>query len=364
MKIALVHDFLIQDGGAENVLEAMQEIWPGSPTYTLFFDPEKIPRFATSDIRTSFLQRLPAATSKYQWYILLMPTATERYDLSEFDVVISSSSAFSKGVIIRDDAIHICYCHTPTRYLWSDTNSYVNALKLPRIIKSMIPPMLSYLRVWDRQAADRVDHFIANSKTVERRIKKYYRRESTVIHPPVDTHKFHISTDPKTYFLTGGRLVPYKRFDLILNACNQTGLPLKIFGTGPMYDELKRRASANIELLGRVSEQELATLYANAKAFLHPHEEDFGITPVESMASGRPVIAWPKGGACETIIEGVTGQFLEEQTWEELADQLIRFDESSYDPTTIRTHAITFSTQRFQDELRAFVAHKAHEHFG
>lgn len=355
MKIALVHDFLMQDGGAENVLEAMQEVWPQAPTYTLFFDPKKVPRFEGRDIRTSFLQQALGVSSRYQWYLPLMPTATERYDLSAFDVIISSSSAFSKGVIVPEGAVHICYCHTPTRYLWTDANSYVDSLRLPRPIRALIHPLLSHLRVWDAQAANRVDHFIANSQTVQKRIAKYYRKPSVIIHPPVDTHHFAISEHPKTYFLTGGRLVAYKQFDLIIEAANQTGLPLKIFGTGPLFEEFKARAASNVELLGRVSDAELVDLYSGAKAFLHPHIEDFGITPVESMAAGRPVIAWPQGGATETIIEGVTGQFLSEQTWEELADQMIRFDAEKWDPNVIRAHAQTFSRARFKQELKELV---------
>lgn len=351
MKIALVHDYLIQDGGAEKVLDVMQEIWPEAPTYALFFDPKKLPAFTGRDIRTSFLQKMPLALKKYQWYITLMPTATEHYDLSDYDIVVSSTSAFAKGVITRPGAIHICYCHTPTRYLWSDTHSYVEELRVPNFIKALLPPVLSRLRVWDKQAADRVDHFVANSETVRRRIQKYYRKDAHVIFPPVDTHRFHISPRPKTYFLTGGRLVAYKRFDLVVDACNKTGIPLKLFGSGPVETDLRRQAKSNVEFLGKVSDDTLRELYADALAFIHPQEEDFGITPVESMASGRPVIAYRKGGATETVVEGVSGEFLETQTWEELADHLIRFDTHRYDPHRIKTHAEQFSRQRFKREL-------------
>jgi glycosyltransferase involved in cell wall biosynthesis len=356
MKLALVHDYLVQDGGAEKVLGVMQEIWPQAPTYTLFFDPKKLPAFEGRDIRTSFLQQMPLALKKYQWYITLMPTATEHYDLSDYDVVVSSTSAFAKGVLTRPGTIHICYCHTPTRYLWSDTHSYVEELHVPRFIKSMLPPVLSRLRVWDKQAADRVDHFIANSQTVRERIKKYYRKDARVIFPPVDTHRFHISLRPKTYFLTGGRLVAYKRFDLVINACNKTGIPLKIFGSGPIQDDLRRQAKSNVEFLGKVNSDVLHDLYANALAFIHPQEEDFGITPIESMAAGRPVIAYRKGGAVETVVEELTGEFIDTQTWEELADHLIRFNETRYDPRAIKTHAEKFSRERFMNELRDFVS--------
>ncbi len=355
MKLALVHDYLVQDGGAERVLQALQEIWPEAPTFTLFFDPDRLPAFRGRDIRTSFLQRAPLIKTKYQMYVALMPTAVEHLDLTDYDVVLSNTSAFAKGVIVRRDALHLCYCHTPTRYLWSDTHSYVQELRLPRMAKSLLLPILSYLRLWDRQAAERVDAFIANSKTVEERIKKYYRRESRVIHPPVEVDRFFVSPEPKRYFLAGGRLVAYKRFDVIIEAANRTGLPVKIFGTGPIEEELRRRAKPNIEFLGKVSDEERARLYANAKAYIHPQEEDFGITAVESMASGRPVLAYRKGGATETVIDGVTGQFLDEQSWEELADAMIRFEDGRWDPARIRAHAETFHQRQFQRAIKLFV---------
>jgi len=353
--IALVHDYLSQDGGAEKVLEVLQDIWPLAPTFVLFADFKRIPRFKGKDIRTSFLQKAPLIKSKFQWYLPLMATATESYDLSPFDIVISDTSAFAKGVLTRHDALHLCYCHTPTRYLWSDTHSYIEELRVPRFIKSALPLFLSLLRIWDRQAANRVDVFIANSQTVQARIKKYYGRDSIVIPPPVDTDRFFISDKPKTFFLTGGRLVAYKRYDLVIEACNRTGLPLKIFGTGPVEASLRRQAKKNIEFVGRVSMEEQANLYANAKAFIHPQEEDFGITPIESMASGRPVIAYNKGGATETVIEGLSGELFDEQSWEELADHLIRFDEQRYDSQKIRAHALTYSKEMFEKRLQEYV---------
>ncbi|MFA6131937.1 MAG: glycosyltransferase [Patescibacteria group bacterium] len=359
MKLALVHDHLIQDGGAEKVLRVMQDIWPKAPTYALFYDKNNFPDFQEKEIRTSFLQKLPLALKKYQWYIGLMPAATEGHNLSEFDVVVSSSSAFSKGVITRPDAKHICYCHTPTRYLWSDTHSYVAELRAPKILKMFLPPVLSRLRSWDQIAAQRVDLFVANSKTVQERIKKYYGRDSVVIHPPVETEKFSISHEPKKYFLVGGRLVPYKRYDLIVEAFNRTGLPLKIFGTGPMEADLKKQAKGNIEFLGRISDEERAKLYSGCLAFLHPQEEDFGITAVEAMAAGRPVIALKKGGATETVVEGVTGEFFEEQIWEELADRVLRFDETKYNPEVIKAHAEKFGVEQFKQQMRHLVERMA-----
>jgi len=359
MKLALVHDYLKQDGGAEKVLSVLQDMWPDAPTFTLFYDPSKLPQFRGKDIRTSFLQRAPFIQSRFQWYLTLMPTATEHYRFDGFDTVVSSTSAFAKGIIVPPGTKHICYCHTPTRFLWTDTLSYVEELRVPRFIKMLLPPFLSLLRMWDRLAADRVDVFIANSETVQQRIKKYYNRDSVIIHPPVDTKRFKISDKPKTYFLAGGRLVAYKRFDLVVEACNRTGIKLKIFGTGPVLNDLKKMARPNVEFLGRVSDADLPALFANAKAFINPQEEDFGITPVESMAAGRPVIAFKKGGATETVIDGVTGELFEEQSWEELADHLIRFDDKKFDPVAIKAHAEKFGQERFVREMRGIVEGKS-----
>lgn len=363
MKVALVHDHLTQSGGAERVLEAMQAIWPQAPTFTLLYD-EQIMRdsFGHKDIRPSFLQRLPLALKKPRWFLPLMTTATERYDLSDFDVIVSSSSAFSKGIIAPAEALHICYCHTPTRYLWSDTHSYVDELAAPGLVKRFLPPLLTQLRTWDRLAADRVDFFVANSQTVARRIKKYYRRESEVIHPPVDIDKFNISNGLKEYYLIGGRLVSYKRYDLVVEAFNKLGLPLKIFGSGPMEKALRQQAADNIEFLGRVSNEERARLFAGAIAFLHPQEEDFGITPVESMASGRPVIAYRRGGAIETVLDGETGTLFDEQSWQEIADTVIHFRVDQFAPDKIRRHAETFSTKNFHRALHDYVAERWAEH--
>lgn len=356
MRIALVHDYLVQDGGAERVLRAFQETWPEAPTYALLFDPKRMsPHFRLKDVRTSFLQRVPFATRAYKWLMPAMPVATESYDLSNYDVVLSSTSAFAKGVLTRPDTLHVCYCHTPTRYLWSDTHDYLRDAGVPWILRGAAQSALSAIRTWDRLAADRVDRFIANSETVRRRIAKYYRRESDVINPPVDVSAFRLGRGEGGYWLAGGRLVGYKRFDLIVQAFNRLGLPLKIFGVGPELRKLRRLANKNIEFLGRVREDEKADLYAGAIAYLHPQEEDFGITAIEAMASGRPVIAYRRGGAVETVVEGVTGKFIDEQNWEALADAVIRFDHSDYHPETIREHARHFDGESFKSRIRRYV---------
>lgn len=356
MKLALVHDHLMQEGGAEKVLRAFKDVYGDAPTFTLLYDPKRMSDDLSAwDVRTSFLQRIPLLNRRYRWLLPLMPAATESYDLADFDVVLSSSSAFAKGVITRPGTTHICYCHTPTRYLWSDTHSYVEELSANRIVKALLPMALHKLRVWDRMSADRVDHFIANSKTVAERIRKYYDRDSEVIYPPVETSKFRIAKEKEDYFLAGGRLVPYKRFDLIIRAFNRTGLPLVIFGDGPLFDEYVRMAKPNIKFAGRVSDERKAELYAKARAFINPQEEDFGITAVEAMAAGTPVIAYRAGGAMETVVEGVTGEFFDEQEWEDLAATLIRFDDAKFDPQAIRTHAMSFDIEVFKKKILNFV---------
>lgn len=363
MKLALVHDYLIQDGGAEKVLTEFHRVFPDAPTYALLYDENKVdPAYKRRVVHTSFLQKVPWALKKYQWLLPLMPMATETYDLAPYDVVLSSSSAFSKGIITKPDSLHICYCHTPTRYLWSDAVSYVAELRVPGFIKALLPPFLSRLRMWDKQAAERVDLFIANSEAVRRRIKKYYHRDALVIYPPVDVNAFSISLNPKTYFLAGGRLVSYKRYDLIIEACNRLKLPLKIFGSGPVLEELKAMAGPTVEFLGRVSEEEKAKLYADCIAFVNPQEEDFGITPIEAMASGRPVIAYNRGGVTESVIEGVNGTFFDEQNWETLADTMFRFDHNKFHPELIRESVMRFSVENFHEQITQVVERAWEKH--
>lgn len=360
MKIALVHDYLSQHGGAEQVLIALHRLYPAAPIFVLFAQREKFPELATADIHESFLARLPFIHTHYQWYLPLMPLATEHHDLSEFDVVISSTSAFAKGIITHVGATHICYCHTPTRYLWSDTHSYVEELPQNRLVKWAVPPMLSLLRVWDRIAASRVDIFIANSHTVRERIKKYYGRDSIVVYPAIDVERFTITTHPVSdYYLAGGRLVAYKKFDWIVEACTRLNVPLKIFGDGPVRTQLQKIAGPTIEFLGRVTPEQQATLYARCKAFIQPQVEDFGMTAVEAMAAGRPVIALPRGGATETVIDGVTGLFMRYEGWEGVLDALLRFEEKKFDPPTIAAHAQQFSRERFNERIAAVVARAA-----
>ena len=359
MRIALVHDYLIQDGGAERVLQTFHEVWPDAPVFVLLHDRRKMPAFNDWDVRPSFLQNLPFALRKFKYLLPLMPAATESYQLGDFDAVLSSTSAFAKGVITQPGTTHVCYCHTPTRYLWSDTHTYVKE-QLPSLpVRLAAQPMLSRIRVWDRLAADRVDRFVANSETVRQRIAKYYNRSSDVIFPPVETANYRPSDRVENYYVAGGRLVPYKRFDVVVNAFNKLRLPVKIFGTGPDYAKLKAMAKPNIEFLGRVSEQEKADLYAQAIAYIHPQEEDFGITAVEAMAAGRPVIAYGKGGGAETVVPGRTGVWMDEQSWEELAGLIINFRPEQFDPRVIRAHAEQFDKEKFKARIREYVERAA-----
>lgn len=355
MRLALVHDYLIQDGGAERVLRALLELWPQAPIFTLFYDKKHWSELRGRDIRPSVLQSLPAVKHYYRWLLPCMPAATEHYDLREFDVIFSSASAFAKGVITRPDALHICYCHTPTRYLWTDTHSYLKDLRINRLVKFLLPFVLTSLRMWDRTSALRVDHFIANSKTVAARIKKYYEREAEVIYPPINCSQFHLTDKVGNFFLAGGRMVAYKRFDLVIEVFNRLGLPLIIFGTGPAEGRLRGLAKKNIHFAGKVTDVERAMLMAECLAFIHPQLEDFGLMPLEVAASGRPVIAYGKGGALESVVEGVTGAFFYEQSWENLLDTVLHFEPEKYAPPKIRAWAEQFDLPRFLEQIRNYV---------
>ncbi|MDO8499154.1 MAG: glycosyltransferase [bacterium] len=361
MRVALVHDYLSQDGGAERVLKAMHEMWPEAPIFVLFHDREKINYIPIENIRESFIAKLPWHRQAYRWYLPLMPIATEKYRLKNFDLIISSTSAFAKGIIPAPHALHISYCHTPPRYLWADAEEYLDDAS-GLLIRVLLPRLIHKLRIWDKISVDRVDHFLANSETVKQRISKYYRRASSVIYPPIDAKQFNISAKIDDYFLTGGRLVPYKKLHIAVQAFNRLGWPLKIFGVGPEMAKLKRMAKSNIQFLGKISETEKITLFNHARAFIHPQLEDSGLTAVEAMASGRPVIAYAQGGATEKIRAGETGLFFSEQNWESLLQTLLDFSRHSWDSEVIRAHATRYDMDNFKQELKNFVEQKYQEH--
>ncbi|MDO8462908.1 MAG: glycosyltransferase [bacterium] len=358
MRLALVHDHLNQIGGAERVLLTLTDIYPHAPIHTLLYDPAQVADFFHDRrIETSFIERLPGGRRYFKWFLPFMPTAFETFDLAAYDVVLSSSSALSKGVITHPHQLHICYCHTPTRYLWSDTHEYLEKLPQRRRVRLVLPMMLSRLRMWDYQAAQRVDHFIANSRWVAGRIKKYYGRDADVIYPPVSTGYFRVGDGRGGYYVLVSRLRPYKKVDIAIEACNRLKLPLVIVGKGEDEARLRELAGPTITFKGYATEAEKRELLANAIAFIHPQEEDFGITPVEAMASGRPVIAFRRGGAVETVIANETGIFFDEQSWEGLADALLRFRamRGTFDPARIRAHAEQFDTRVFRERIARYV---------
>jgi glycosyltransferase involved in cell wall biosynthesis len=352
MKVALVHDYLNQYGGAERVLEAFVQLFPKAPIYTLLYDKEKTgSAFTNKKIRTSFLQKIPFLKSHHRSFLMLMPLAIEQFDFSGFDLVLSDSASYAKGAVIPPDTFHICYCHTPIRYAWDDSHRYIEEFGYPKIVRKFIPFFMNYIRFWDEQAAARVDRYIANSCFVSERIKKYYHQDSETIYPPVKTDLFYISSQPQEYFLMVGRFLPYKRFDLAIEAFNQLGLPLKIIGDGPDKKNLLKKAKSNIEFVGLVSDEKLKDYYANCRAFIFPQEEDFGITAVEAMASGRPVIAYQAGGALEIVKQGETGIFFKEQTAEGLVEAVKKFNPADFNSQFIRREAMKFDLENFKEKI-------------
>ncbi|GAB4431337.1 MAG: glycosyltransferase [Chloroflexi bacterium OHK40] len=354
MRVAIVHDYLNQYGGAERVLEALHALYPEAPVYTSLYDAEAMPdEYRHWDIRTSFMQRLPGWRQHFRRYFLLYPTAFESFDLSAYDLVLSSSSAFAKGVIPRPGAVHICYCHTPMRFAWR-TSDYVSREGIRGLQGAILPFALTYVRLWDVVTSDRVDAFVANSHEVARRIHRYYRREAEVIPPPVDLPPY-APQPAEEYYLAGGRLIPYKRIELIVEAFTRLRLPLKIFGDGRDRARLERIAGPTIEFLGWVDEPTRRDLFARCRAYIFPGEEDFGITPLEAMAAGRPVIAYRAGGALETVVDGVTGRFFHEPSAAAVAAAVAATRSDRYDPLSIRRHAEQFGRARFLKRMRALV---------
>ena len=362
MRIALVHDYLIQYGGAERVLSVLCDMFPDAPIYTLLYDETATGRvFKGREIHTSFLQKIPFARRYHRFFPQFMPLAIEQFDLSYFDTVLSVSSSFAKGIITKPTTRHVCYCLTPTRFLWDNSHRYVEEFYFPWPLKKIIPWLLTYLRVWDQEAALRVDEYVAISKFIQRRIKKYYSADSSVIYPPIIAQNYSIAKETGDYFLMVGRLLSYKRFDLAIRAFTAMDLPLKIVGDGPERKRLEKISGKNIEFLGLVSDDILPDLYAKAQALIFPQEEDFGLVLVEAMASGRPVIAYPVGGAAETVIPGETGEFFTSQNWESLLDTVLHFNYENWDSGKIREHAAKFEAQIFKTNIKKYVADRYEE---
>lgn len=364
MRIALVHDYLVQYGGAERVLEAFSELFPYAPIYTLIYDREAMHgKFADKRIYTSFLQHLPFARKRHRLFPPLMPLAIEQFDFTKYDIVLSDSSSYAKGIITRPETLHVCYMHTPMRYAWDDCQKYAQDFGFPQMVKRLVPFFMSPIRLWDKASADRVDRFIANSQFVAKRIRKYYRKDALVIHPPVNVGNFYIAKpeDRKEYFLMVGRLIAYKRHDIAIEAFNRLKLPLKIIGRGPELERLKKIAGPTVEFLGRVPEEELPKYYAECRGFVFPQEEDFGIVAIEAMAAGRPLIAYRGGDIVEHMEEGRMGAYFDEQTADAIAEAVKRFDGRSCDPEYIRSKALHFDKERFKATIKDYVENALRE---
>ena len=363
MKIAFVHDYLVQYGGAERVLECLLEIFPYAPIYTLMHNKDAMHgAFANRRIYTSYLQRIPFAKYQHRIFPLLMPAAIEQFDFSSYDVVISDSSSYAKGIITGPGTLHVSYVHTPMRYAWDDCQKYTEDFYFPKIIKKVVPFAMNYLRLWDKASADRIDRCVANSNFVARRIKKYYGKDSIVIYPPVDTKMFGVSDAHEEYYLMVGRLIAYKRHDIAIEAFNRLGKTLKIIGRGPEYARLKKLAKGNIEFLGRVPDEELPRYYARCKGFIFPQEEDFGIVAIEAMASGRPLIAFRGGDIVEHVQEGVSGVFFDQQNPEALIAAVQQFETLSFDSHRIRSEALKFDREIFKEKIREYIQQALDNH--
>lgn len=361
MRVAIAHEWLTTLGGSERVVETMLEAYPGSPVYTTFLSDRNLPESVRSwDVRTSFVQRLPMLHRISQKYIPLFPLAFESFDMTGYDVVITSSSACSKGVLTGPETLNICYCYTPLRYAWQPHLDKRLGGANP-LVKAGNDLVVHYLRLWDRLASDRVDHFIAISDHVAARIAKFYRRESAVIYPPVDVERFPVVKCARDYFLIVSRLVPYKRVELAVEAFTRLGLPLKVVGEGPERERLQAMAGPSVEFLGFVPEDDLPELISGCLALIFPGEEDFGIVPVEAMAAGRPVIGLARGGLLESAVDGKTAVMFPEATAESLIDAVSRFRLRDFDPAKLSKHAAKFSKERFKKEFTEFVAARVKE---
>ncbi|MGC8814331.1 MULTISPECIES: glycosyltransferase family 4 protein [Dictyoglomus] len=359
MRVAVVHDWIVNIGGAEKVLKAILELFPDADVYTLVYLKDTLRKLGINNkVYSSFISGLPFAKTKYSYYLPLMPLAIEQFDLSKYDLVISSSHCVAKGVLTKSYQIHICYCHTPMRYIWDLYFPYLKEHKLENGIKGIfVKPILHYLRIWDVSSANRVDYFVANSQNVANRIRKIYRRDSVVIYPPVDVERFLPSYKKEDYFMVLSRLVPYKKVDLVVETFNELNLPLVVIGDGEEMGKIKKMAKENIKILGWQEDDVVKEYLAKAQALIFASEEDFGIVPVEAQACGTPVIAYNRGGAKETVIDGETGILFEEQNVESLKKAVLRFlkERDNFQRDKIMENAKRFSEDRFKREFKSYI---------
>ncbi|MDP3740474.1 MAG: glycosyltransferase [Hyphomonadaceae bacterium] len=355
-KVAIIHYWLVNMRGGEKVLEELCQMFPQADIYTHVYTPSKVSDIIRQhDVHTTFVSRLPMARKHYRKYLPLMPLALEQLDLSKYDLVISSEAGPAKGVIVRPDALHICYCHSPMRYIWDQFPTYHSSSGF--FTRMLMPWLASRLRQWDVTSAARVDHFVANSTSVASRINKYWRRDADVVPPPVETARFDASQPRDDFYLYVGEMVPYKRADIAINACSMMERRLIVIGDGPDSKRLRKMAGPTIEFLGRVPDDILAEHYARCRALLFPTEEDFGIVPVEAMASGAPVIAFGRGGAKDYVIPGVTGVFFDEQTGAGLVGGIARFEmiEHTFDSARLAEQAAYFHKDLFRKRFGSIV---------
>ncbi|MDQ5943332.1 MAG: hypothetical protein QG675_100 [Patescibacteria group bacterium] len=361
MKVALVHDWLTNLGGGERVVDALGSAFPEAPIFTSVYNANGISIFKDKQIISSFLQRWPLSQSKHQLYPMLRRYAFESFDFSDYDVVISSSSAESKGIITNTETIHFSYIHTPTRYYWSGYQDYLDSPGLGLfnpIAKFFLPKVVGTMRYWDYAAAQRPDYLIANSQTVKDRITKYYHRDSDIIFPPVEIDNFKTTTKTKDYYLVVSRLIPYKRVDLAVQACSELGRKLIVVGDGSELARLRKLASKDIEFVTDADDRKVSDLYTNSRGFIFTAYEDFGITPVEAMASGVPVITYGRGGASESVVDKKTGIFFDQQTVGCLKKAILSFEKNNFSKDKIRKHSEKFSKDRFIKEIKDLINEK------
>jgi len=362
MKKALIHDWFSVYAGAEKCIESFTNIWNDFDVYSLidFLDDEERDIILKGEYaNTSFIQNLPKAKTKYRNYLPLFPFAIEQFDLSDYDLILSSSHAVAKGVLTHSNQLHISYVHTPIRYAWDLYHQYLKESGLDKGLKGKLAKyFLHKIRIWDMSTINRVDYYIANSNYIAKRIKKVYGKESTVIYPPVDVEKFELYEEKEEYYFTMSRMVPYKKIDLIVKAFSKTNKKLIVAGIGPDMQKIKSFAGDNVEFLGFISDEKAIEYMQRAKAFVFAAEEDFGIVPVEAEACGTPVICLGKGGTKETVIDGVTGVHFETQEVDSLLKAVERFERLEFNPQEIREHSLKFSKERFEKEIEEFINHK------